>query len=138
MIIQKFEPFILKCKNEVEKTWVWCPIRNKWLILTPEEWVRQQWIQYFLSMNYPKGWMVSEYALNYENKKNIRIDLALLKPNQKIWLLAEFKKLNYQINIKDLEQIIRYAYQFHPEYLMISNYETTYIWNSSEKKWEVL
>ncbi len=135
MIFEKFEPFQITCKNDSDKTFIWCPIRNKWLVFTPEEWVRQQWIQYFLSLNYPKGWIISEYSLNYQNKKNIRLDLALLTKKQDILLLAEFKKMNYKIGIQDLEQVIRYASYLNPEYILVSNYQKSYVWNQQSKEW---
>lgn len=138
MIFEKFEPFPLKCKKNAEKTWIWCPLRNKWLILTQEEWVRQQWIQYFLKQNYPKGWMIVEYTLNYQNKKNIRLDLALTKENQELLLLAEFKKYDYSIGMKDLEQILRYANVLPTDYLMISNFFHTYLWDKNFNQWKTL
>lgn len=138
MIFSSFEPFPLQLKKQSEKTWIWCPIRSKWLVLTSEEWVRQQWIQYFLSLNYPKGWIVSEYSLNYQNKKNIRLDLALFNENEDLVLLAEFKKLDYKITTKDLEQALRYASIFQPRYIMLSNYKQTFIWNVQSKEWNVV
>ncbi len=135
MILEKFEPFQIQCKKSFDKTLVWCPIRNKWLVFTPEEWVRQQWIQYFLNLNYPKGWIIAEYSLNYQNKKNIRLDLALLNENQNIFLLAEFKKMDYEIGIQDLEQVIRYASHLNPEYILISNYQKSFVWNQKTRKW---
>lgn len=138
MIFEKFEPFPLKVKKDSEKTWIWCPLRSKWLILTDEEWVRQQWIHYFLKQNYPKGWMIVEYTLNYQNKKNIRLDFALTKKNQELLLLAEFKKYDYSIGMKDLEQILRYANVLHTDYLMISNFFHTYLWDKNLNQWKIL
>lgn len=138
MIFEKFEPFEIKCKKDFHKTFIWCSIRNKWLIFTPEEWVRQQWIQYFLSKNYPKGWIISEFTLNYQNKKNIRLDLALLNEKQNIVLLAEFKKIDYVINTSDLEQVLRYASQLQPEYILISNYQKSYLWNHQTHEWSII
>ncbi len=109
MIFEKFIPFELKEKSELDKSFLWCPIRKKWLVFTPEEWVRQQWIAYFLKQNYPSGWIVTEFTFNYQNKKKIRLDLALLNENQDFFLLAEFKKIHYSIKTTDLEQCLRYA-----------------------------
>jgi hypothetical protein len=75
--------------------------------------------------------------LNYQNKKNIRLDLALLDENQNVVLLAEFKKLDYKIATRDLEQVLRYANLLHPEYIMISNYKQTFIWNRQNKEWNI-
>ncbi len=135
MKFEKFTPFNLKAKKEKDKTYLWCPIRKKWLIFTPEEWVRQQWISFFLYQNYPTGWIISEYTVTYQNKKKIRLDLALLDENQKMVLLAEFKKIDYQITSLDLEQLLRYASLLNPEYLLLSNYKQVFLWKQNSKSW---
>ena len=47
--------FDFKIKKEKEKNVIFDEIRKKWIILTPEEWVRQNFIKYILSKNYPKS-----------------------------------------------------------------------------------
>jgi hypothetical protein len=134
MIFQKFEPFELKAKIDSKNEYLWCPIRKKWLIFTPEEWVRQQWIAYFLSQNYPLTWIISEFTILYYSKK-IRLDLALVDNSQNIFLLAEFKNRNYSLGMKDLNQILRYAKLLNPQRLLISNFDNSYLWEQENNRW---
>jgi hypothetical protein len=138
MIIEKFKPFELINKQEGSTQFLWCPLRKKWLVYTPEEWVRQQWIAFFLHQNYPVGWMIAEYAFKYVNKKTIRIDLALLNASQQVELLAEFKNANYVFQTSDLEQLLRYAKILQPRFLLLSNFEQTYWYEVSQKTWQVI
>ena len=50
-----FPDFQFKIKKENNNNVIFDEIRKKWIVLTPEEWVRQNFIKYLISKNYPKS-----------------------------------------------------------------------------------
>ena len=101
------ETFDFKLKKDKDKFFIYDLPRKTWLLLTPEEWVRQHWIHYFLKN---KGYATS--ALITEKKVELngltkRIDLLVTeKTLPKI--LVECKAPTVKLTEKTFEQIARY------------------------------
>ena len=96
-------------------------IRRKWLVLTPEEWVRQNMTAYLLDQKQvPPIRMVNEVAIAYNNLQ-LRCD-ALSYDNQcKPLILIEYKAPHIPLDQKVFDQIAVYNNSFHLPYLFISN-----------------
>ena len=78
----------LKLKQEEERTSVFDPVRKKWIILTPEEHVRQYLLQYMLQyMAYPSSLIAVEKRI-LVGKVFKRFDLVVYDKNHQPWLLA--------------------------------------------------
>ena len=74
-----FQKFDFSFKNKENKTYILDPIRKKWLILTPEEWVRQHCIIFLSKIkNIPLAFIQVEKKLNL-NGSNKRYDLGEIK-----------------------------------------------------------
>ena len=80
-----------RLKTEDKKTKIFDSIRRKYIVLTPEEWVRQNLIQYLIQeKNYPAGLIGVEKSL-VQNGLKRRSDIILFDRNQKAQLLVECK-----------------------------------------------
>ena len=111
----------LQIKQKGEKLYVNCLIRKKAIILTPEEWVRQHLIAFFIKeLSYPQGLMSVEKNIKYGNLDK-RWDLAVFNTNQDCFLLMECKAPNVKITKTVFEQSLLYYKKLQADYLVMSN-----------------
>lgn len=116
----------LKIKKEDNKRYLFDPIRKTYLVLTPEEMVRQLLIQYFLAeRNVSKNRLALERALKV-NKMTRRWDLMIYTQDMTPWLLVECKAPKVKITQSVFEQISAYNLSLHVPYLLVTNGMDTY------------
>lgn len=107
-------------KTEGGKELIFCQIRKRWLVLTPEEWVRQNIILYLTEvMNYPASLMAVEKQLWLGDLKK-RFDLVLYK-NDLPFMLIECKEMGVSISQKTLDQLLRYNINLQVAYFILTN-----------------
>jgi len=101
---------------------VYDPLRHKWLILTPEEWVRQHFVAHLIAdRGYPSSLMANEVSLKL-NGMHRRCDSVVWNAvNGQPLMLLEFKAPEVSIAKKVFDQITRYNMAFHAPYLILSN-----------------
>ncbi|MCB0409961.1 MAG: type I restriction enzyme HsdR N-terminal domain-containing protein [Flavobacteriales bacterium] len=110
----------IKIKKEGGKEFIFDSIRKKYLVLTPEEWVRQNFIQYLIhDKKYPASLIAIEKGLKL-NELQKRAD-ALFYKDSKPYVLIEFKAPNVKVTQETFEQIARYNMVFKVPYLIVSN-----------------
>ena len=96
-------------------------IRKKWLVLTPEEWVRQNILQFLLlKKNYPASLIAIEREIRLGELKK-RCDIVIYNRNSEPWMIIECKEMNVSLSQKTIEQILRYHITLHAKFLVISN-----------------
>ena len=112
--------FEFKIKKENNNTIIFDKIRKKWIILTPEEWVRQNFISYILDKNYPKSLINCEKVF-YINKVSKRYDIVVYDSSGNVEILVECK--SYDVNlIKDhFDQVMRYNLELKSKYVIVTN-----------------
>lgn len=111
----------LQIKQKGEQLYVNCLIRKKAIILTPEEWVRQHLIAFFIKeLSYPQGLMSVEKKIKYGDLDK-RWDLAVFNTNQDCFLLMECKAPNVKITKTVFEQSLLYYKKLQADYLVMSN-----------------
>lgn len=116
-----FPTFQHKLKEEKNQTKIWDPIRKSWIILTSEEWVRQNVIQYFIEvLHYPLGLMQSEAKVKI-GKLNQRFDLVVNDRNLQPWLICECKATGISVDQSVVTQAARYNSQLKCPYLTVTN-----------------
>ena len=107
--------------RKADKLWVFDPIRKKQLVLTPEEWVRQHWINFLIHhQNYPKGLFALEKGLKY-NQLQKRTDLVIWDKSGAPFVLIECKAPSVTLSQKTMEQACIYHQELKSPYLIISN-----------------
>lgn len=112
--------FDLQIKRDKDKFFIYDLVRKNWLLLTPEEWVRQHWVHYFhvkKRRNLSSLILEKKLELNGTTK---RIDLLVTeKTVPKI--LVECKAPHIKITEKTFEQIARYNSIIGAEEIILSN-----------------
>ena len=112
-------PLRLSRKNEVIS--VFCVVRKKNLVLTPEEWVRQHIIHYLIHhLATPVGLISSEAGIKV-NTLDRRCDILVYGNDKKVKVLVECKAPDISINEKVLHQIAQYNSKIQADYLWLSN-----------------
>ena len=120
MIQIPFPPFPFKIKEAEGKEWIFDEIRKQWVRLSPEEWVRQNILQYFLQiMNYPSSLIAIEKEIKLGELKK-RFDILVYK-DSKPWLMVECKEMNVPINESVLKQVLNYNISLEVPYILITN-----------------
>jgi hypothetical protein len=96
-------------------------IRKKYVALTPEEWVRQNFLKYLVSeKKYPQSLILIEQTLQVHRMKK-RCDAVVYNNSGTPLMIIEFKKPEVQINQAVFDQIARYNIPLKVKYLMVSN-----------------
>jgi Type I restriction enzyme R protein N terminus (HSDR_N) len=116
-----FPTFTFRFKNSENKVAIFDEIRKKFIILTPEEWVRQHVTQYLLQeKKYPKSYINVEKLIKI-NELTKRYDLVVFQPNGALFLLVECKAPEVKITQQTFDQIARYNLTLKAKYLMVTN-----------------
>lgn len=111
----------LKFSKNNNKIYVWCIVRKKKLVLTPEEWVRQHLIHYLINFrNYPLSLIASEVEI-YANEQKRRCDLLIYDSEFKPKMLIECKAPEVKLTPKVVQQIMHYNNQLSVPIIAISN-----------------
>ncbi|WP_425638127.1 type I restriction enzyme HsdR N-terminal domain-containing protein [Algoriphagus yeomjeoni] len=113
-----FEP---QLQEKDGRMWVFDALRKKHLVLTPEEWVRQHWINFLITqLKFPKGLLALEKGLIY-NSLVKRTDLVVWDKDGKPYLLIECKAPKVKLTQKTIEQACMYHKELKTPFLVISN-----------------
>lgn len=113
-----FEPKLKKIKGDV---FIFDQIRKKYLLLTPEEWVRQNFLNYLINhKGYPYSLMENESIIKL-NSMTRRCDTVVYNNMLKPLVIVEYKRPDVKIDQHVFDQIVRYNIVLKVDYLIISN-----------------
>jgi len=108
-------------KDEGGKKMIFDENRKKFIILTPEEWVRQNFIQYLVTeKRYPKSLISIEMSI-IVNGLAKRCDAVIYNKFKQPVVIIEFKAPNVKITSRTFDQITRYNFKLKVDYLIVSN-----------------
>ncbi|MCO5259961.1 MAG: type I restriction enzyme HsdR N-terminal domain-containing protein [Crocinitomicaceae bacterium] len=111
----------LKLKKRNSELYVWCIIRKKQLLLTPEEWVRQHFIHFLTAtIQIPIERIASEYGITVNNLTR-RCDLVVFNKEGNPKMIVECKATSVAINQEVFYQIAQYNRQLQVNYLVLTN-----------------
>ena len=126
--------FQIETKRENNQSLLFDPVRKKWITLSPEELVRQHFIQYLLiKKKYPKSLIKLEHSLRLNNL-NKRSDIVVYSRQGIPWILVECKKHEVVLDDKVLLQALRYHVNLNVKYIVITNGINTYCFEVNENK----
>ena len=112
---------VLKTKLVKETTQVFDAVRKKYLVLTPEEWVRQHFVHYLnQEKNYPLGLMGVEKMVKY-NEQSTRADIVLYTNEGKPNMIVECKAPKVKITQDVFNQIAKYNFKLRVDLLVVTN-----------------
>ena len=116
-----FPPYRFRFKNTENTTFIFDVVRKKFVVLQPEEWVRQHTLQYLIEQKkYPKSLINVEKQLTINNLKK-RTDIIVFKPNGDLNILIECKAPSIPLTQTTFNQIAIYNLKLNANYLMVTN-----------------
>lgn len=138
MIVVKYPRPTFKIKQENGQHYVFDSIRKTWLLLTEEEWVRQNFIQYLVQeMSYPATLIALEKELDLNGLKK-RFDVLVYNSNHQPWMLIECKAPKIILNDATFEQLLRYHMSIPVSFLIITNGQSTFCWQKINNQLKLL
>lgn len=116
-----FPSYSFRFKNSQNKIAVFDDLRKKFIILTPEEWVRQHCVKFLQAeKNYPLSLINVEKQLKIAGLTK-RYDIVVFEPDGNIQLIVECKAPSVKITQDTFDQIARYNLSLKANYLMVTN-----------------
>ena len=113
--------YSFKIKPSEGSASIFDPIRKKYIKLTPEEWVRQNFIQYLVQeKRYPQGRIAVETTIEVNGLKR-RCDAVIFDSAGKPFLIIECKAPSVSVSQKTFDQIARYNLALNVTYLVVTN-----------------
>jgi hypothetical protein len=121
MIKIEYPPYQPKIKEDKGKEFIFDEVRKRWVILSPEEWVRQNFLQYLIQVkNYPASLIAVEKEIKLGDLKK-RFDVVVYDRDSKPWMIVECKEMNVTLDKSVLDQVLRYNISLNVSYLVITN-----------------
>jgi hypothetical protein len=121
MIKIDYPVYDFRIRKEKNTEFIFDAMRKRWLVLTKEEWVRQNFLQYIVeAKSYPVSLIAIEKEI-YLGELKKRCDIVVYNRNTLPWMIIECKEMNEQLNAKVLDQILRYHITLPAKYLVVTN-----------------
>jgi len=113
--------YSFRIKSKQEKDFIFDSLRKKFVRLTPEEWVRQNFVQFLIvEKKYSVSLIAVEAGVKVNNNPQ-RADLVVFDRSGNPVLVAEFKAPEIKISQQTFDQIVRYNMQLKVKFLIVSN-----------------
>jgi hypothetical protein len=110
-----------KTKKQNNQTYIWDPIRQKWILLSPEEWVRNLLIHYLVFVKkMGKSYLSVEKEIRIGLSRK-RFDLVIYDGDLKPWMAIECKAPDINLSEKTISQVVRYNQALECTYVAITN-----------------
>lgn len=117
----KYPTFNVKIKHEGKKALLFDEVRKKWIVLTPEEWVRQHLIHYLITVKeFPTSLLSIEKEIELNGTKR-RYDAVVFNKAMQAVLLVECKSPDVALTEQTAEQALRYNLVMGVRYLVLTN-----------------
>jgi len=121
MIKIEYPPYKPRIKKEKESEFIFDEVRKHWVVLAPEEWVRQNFLQYLTRVKkYPASLIAVEKEIKLGDLRK-RFDIVVYDRNSKPWMIVECKEMNVPLDKSVLDQVLRYNITLQVPYLVITN-----------------
>jgi len=121
MIKIEYPSYQPKIKSQQGKEFIYDEIRKQWIILSPEEWVRQNFLQYLIqAKKYPATLIAVEKEIKLGELAK-RFDIVVYDKNTQPWIIIECKEMGVALNEQVLDQALRYNITLQVPYIVITN-----------------
>lgn len=116
-------PFHYSLRKTGEKYYILDILRRRYVKLTPEEWVRQHFVNYLITnKGYPRAYLANEVEILVGEKK-LRCDTILYDKSLQPLAIIEYKAPHVKLDEKVFQQVTSYNSLLHVRYLFLSNGE---------------
>lgn len=114
-------PFNLRTRMEGEILKVYDSLRDRYVALTPEEYVRQHFINFMTSLlHYPPSIIANEIGIDLNGTRK-RCDSVVFGSDANPLMIIEYKAPGVEITQNVFDQIVRYNMELKAKYLIVSN-----------------
>ena len=113
-------PFDHRVQRQAGSVMIFDAIRKKYVVLTPEEWVRQHFVHYLIHLQYPRTLIGVEVGLRY-NRMLRRSDIVVYGRDGAPFMVVECKAASVALSAKVFEQVAVYNQPLRAEYLTVTN-----------------
>jgi len=113
--------YSFKFKTREDKDYIFDSLRRKYVRLTPEEWVRQNFVRFLINEKHYSTSLIAVEAGVKVNNNPQRADLVVFDRVGNPVLVAEFKAPEIKISQQTFDQIVRYNMQLKVKFLIVSN-----------------
>jgi len=121
-----------RIKTENGKDFIFDALRKKWLLLTGEEWVRMNFVQYLVQeKKYPASLIALEKEIMLGELKK-RFDILVYDGDHRPWMMIECKEAEVKLTEDVLQQVLRYNISVPVKYIVITNGSLTRCWERKE------
>lgn len=121
MIRIEYPSYPYRIREEEGREFIFDELRKQWTRLTPEEWVRQNFLQYLVqTMQYPASLIAVERELRLGELKK-RFDILVYNRQHQPWLMVECKAMDVQLDNGVLQQVLRYNIAIPVSFMIITN-----------------
>lgn len=131
-----FPPIHLRARRSANgRTEIFDAVRGRWLVLTPEEWVRRHVVEYLRTeCRFQPQLIVEEYPVNINGMAQ-RADIVVMGDDMHPLLVVECKEPNIKIGDEVLRQVVRYNSVLGCRYIALTNGLTTYCYEHDGEKY---
>ena len=137
MVNVQFPAHPFKIKKEQEKEIIFDEYRKQWVNLSPEEWVRQNFLQYLVQVKkYPASLIAVEREIRLGDLRK-RFDIVVFK-DATPWMIVECKEMRVELSEAVIKQILNYNITLQVEYLVVTNGSSTFALRLGQGKFEWL
>ena len=113
--------YSFRIREQTGKKQIFDGFRRKWIILTPEEWVRQNFARYLTEVkHFPSSLVALERSLRI-NQHDFRTDVVLFSKSGNPLVVVECKAPEVKITQQVFDQIARYNLELRVSYLIVTN-----------------
>ena len=107
-------------KTENGREFIFCIIRKRWFLITPEEWVRQNFLLYLINvLKHPASLIAVEKQLIFAEVKK-RFDIVVYR-NSIPFMIVECKEMNVPLSAQTLRQVLNYNANIQAEIMTVTN-----------------
>ena len=138
MIRIEYPSYQPKIKKEGDRELIFDGFRKRWVVLTPEEWVRQNFLQYLVEVKkYSASLIAIEKEITVGELKK-RFDIVVYDRSTKPFMIIECKEMNVPLDASVIEQVLRYNSTMQVPYLVITNGTYCFAFLNTEGQMEEL
>ena len=119
-----------RIKKEENRHIIFDEVRRRWVTLTPEEWVRQNFLQYLIQVKKYPASLISVEKMIKLGELSKRYDIVVYN-HDKPWMIVECKEPNTSLNTNVIEQVIRYNMALSVNYFIITNGNESFCYDIS-------
>ena len=133
MIVVDFPEPAFRIKKENGRPYIFDALRRRWLQLSPEEWVRQNFIRYLIEVkHYPSSLIAQEKEIRLGELRK-RFDILIYDRDHRPWMMIECKEMNVTLSDAAFHQVLRYNISVPVKYIIVTNGKLTFGWRKGKE-----